>query len=327
MQTQTTEGRRHQEDLERLKGFRLIDDDFLTKCFEGNTGCIELVLRIILDKQDLQVLDVHTQVFVENLLNRSVRFDVLATDNTGTRYDIEIQRRDKGAGSRRARYNSSMMDANLLQKGEDFETLPETYVIFITENDVLGEGKAVYPVERCILTSGKRFGDGSHILYVNGAYRDESPIGRLMHDFFCTNPADMHYEILADRAKYFKETKEGALTMCKVMEDMRIETFKEGVEAGKREGIEVGKREGIEVGKKEGIEVGKKEGIEVGKREGIEVGKKEGIEVGKKEGIQANKIEIAKKMLSDGGLPLEKIAQFTGLSIEKLKRMGGEETA
>ncbi len=41
---------KHQEDLQRLKNFRLLDDDFLTKCFEGDTAGIELVLRIILEK-------------------------------------------------------------------------------------------------------------------------------------------------------------------------------------------------------------------------------------------------------------------------------------
>ena len=55
--------RKHQEDLQRLKNFRLIDDDFFNKCFEGNTECIELVLRIVLDMPDLKVLDVRTQVF------------------------------------------------------------------------------------------------------------------------------------------------------------------------------------------------------------------------------------------------------------------------
>ena len=139
--------RKHQEDLERLRGFRLMDDDFLTKCFEGDTACIELVLRIVLE-QELQVLDVRTQVFVENLLNQSVRLDVLATDSTGRKFNIEIQRADRGAGRRRARYNSSMMDANLLQKDDDFDNLPETYVVFITENDVMGNGKPLYRIER-----------------------------------------------------------------------------------------------------------------------------------------------------------------------------------
>ena len=33
----------HDENLKRLKAFRLMDDDFMTKCFEGNTECTELV--------------------------------------------------------------------------------------------------------------------------------------------------------------------------------------------------------------------------------------------------------------------------------------------
>lgn len=226
---------KHREDLQRIRNFRLLDDDFLTKCFDGHTACIELVLRIVLDKADLNVMEVRTQVFVENLLNRSVRLDVLATDDDGTRYNIEIQRADKGAGRRRARYNSGMMDANLLQKGESFDTLPETYVIFITEHDVMGKGYPLYQVERCILGTGERFEDGAHIVYVNGAYRDDTPIGKLMHDFSCTDPAQMHYGILADRVRFFKESKEGVAIMCKAMEDMRNESLKEGMKKSKQE--------------------------------------------------------------------------------------------
>lgn len=259
--------RKHQEDLQRLRGFRLMDDDFLTKCFEGNTECIELVLRIVLDMPDLNVLDVRTQVFVENLLNRSVRLDVLATDSVGRKFNIEIQRADKGAGRKRARYNSSMMDANLLKKGEDFDNLPETYVVFITENDVMGKGKPLYQIERCILETDERFEDGTHILYVNGAYRDESPIGKLMHDFSCTDPSDMYYGVLADRVRFFKESKEGIAVMCKAMEDMRNQTLKEGM------------------------------------------------------------VNVAKRMLADGTLTLEKIAEYAGLSLDEVKKLNADKTA
>ena len=95
--------RKHQEDLQRIRGFRLLDDDFLTKCFDRKTDCMELVLQIVLENPDLQVVDVRTQVFVENLLNRSVRLDVLATDSAGRKFNVEIQRADKGAGRKRAR--------------------------------------------------------------------------------------------------------------------------------------------------------------------------------------------------------------------------------
>lgn len=252
---------KHQEDLQRLRGFRLLDDDFLTKCFEGDTASIELVLQIVLEKPDLKVLDVHTQVFVENLLNRSVRLDILATDSTGAKLNVEVQRSDKGAGRKRARYNSSMMDANLLKKGEDFDKLPETWVIFITENDVMGKGRPLYPIERCFLGTGERFEDGSHILYVNGAYRGDTSIGKLMHDFSCTDAADMYYRILADRVRFFKESKEGIEIMCQAMEDMRNQTLKEGM------------------------------------------------------------INVAKKMLEDGTITLEKIAEFVGLSVDEVRKL------
>lgn len=123
------------------------------------------------------------------------------------------------------------LDVNLLEKGEDFDALPETFVIFLTENDVMGLGEAVYEIERCFVKSGKRFGDGSHILYVNGSYRDDSPVGKLMHDFSCTDPSDMCYTVLADRARFFKESKEGNAIMSKILEDMRRQSYQEGIKA------------------------------------------------------------------------------------------------
>lgn len=227
----------HMADLLRIKNFRLLDDDFFTKCFEGDTKCIELILRIILNKPDLNVVSVRTQVFVENLLNRSVRLDVLASDSLGRIFNIEIQRADKGAGRRRARYNSSMLDANLLEKGAGFDMLPETFVIFITENDIFKKGEPFYQIERCFVKTGESFEDGAHILYVNGAYQNESPLGKLMHDFACSDPSDMYYDVLADRVRFFKEEKEGIAVMCKAMEDMRRESMQEGIKEGISKGM------------------------------------------------------------------------------------------
>lgn len=217
-----------EEDMRRIKRLCLFDDDFMTKCFEGSIECVELVLRIIMDMEDLSVTEARTQVFAENFLNRSVRLDVLASDSTGRKYNIEIQRQNKGAGKRRARYHSSMIDVNILKKGDDFDNLPETYVIFITENDVIGQKKSVYHINRYIEETGEKFGDGANILYVNGAYRDETPIGMLMHDFACTEPSDMKYEVLKERARFFKESKEGNVIMSGIMEELREEALKEG---------------------------------------------------------------------------------------------------
>ena len=136
--------------LQRIRGFRLLDDDFMTKCFEENIEATELVLRIVLNKPDIKVVKVQTQYSMKNIKGRSLRLDIYATDSKDKKYNIEIQRADKGAGAKRARYNSSLIDSNILPAGFEVENLAETYVIFITENDVIGKNKPIYHIDRYI---------------------------------------------------------------------------------------------------------------------------------------------------------------------------------
>lgn len=212
--------RKRQEILQRIKGMRLMDDEFMTKCFEDNVECTELVLRIIMDKDDLKVKSARTQYTVKNLQGRSVRLDIFADDSMDRKYNIEVQKSEKGAGSKRARYNSSLMDANAILPGDDVELLPENYVIFITENDLFGTGLPVYHIDRVVKETGMPFGVASHILYVNGAYRGDDLMGRLMHDFCCTDADDMIYGKLSARVRYFKTTEEGVKAMSKAMEEL-----------------------------------------------------------------------------------------------------------
>lgn len=223
--------RQREEDLQRLRGFRLLDDDFMAKVFEDK-ACAELLLRIILKKNDLVVKEVYGQLALKNLQGRSARLDVFATDSTGKVYNIEVQRSDRGAVAKRARYNAALIDANITEPGDEYEALNECYVIFITENDVIGAGLPIYHAERVIQETGKPFGDEQHILYVNAQIRDETELGKLMHDMWCIEAEDMHYGVLAERVRYFKENEEGVATMCRAMEEMRNDTeFKTKVNA------------------------------------------------------------------------------------------------
>jgi hypothetical protein len=111
------------------------------------------------------------------------------------------------------------------------------------------------------ITTGKPFADGEHILYVNGEYRGDSDIGKLMHDFNCTDAADMNFKLLADRTRYLKENPKGVSEMCKVIEDMRIQERKETM------------------------------------------------------------VAVAKKLLLDGTLTLEKIAECVGLTLDEVKNL------
>ena len=153
----------HQQDLERLKLFRYMDDDFMTACLEDNYEAVELILRIVLGQEDITIKSIRVQDSMKNLQGRSAILDVHAVDSTGKEFDVEIQRSDKGAGVKRARHNSCLLDAHILKPGEDTENIPDTYVIFITENDVMKGKQPIYPVERYITIGEEKvlFGDGS----------------------------------------------------------------------------------------------------------------------------------------------------------------------
>ena len=119
------------------------------------------------------------------------------------------------------------MDANALKSSEDFGRLRDTYVIFITENDVMGDGQEVYSYLRIEEHSGKRLRDGTHIVYANGATRSKTEIGKLMHDLRCRHAAEMHFDILKKRVSQFKNSEEGRRTMCKAMEKIKAEGKRE----------------------------------------------------------------------------------------------------
>ena len=233
--------------LEALKKFRLIDDAFFSACFDDNAKDVEYILRIILEKDDLKVLKVQTQKSVENIYGRSVRFDVFATDTKGKLYNIEVQRADSGAIPERARYNSVMLDYHELNKQEDFRKLPESFVIFITENDVIGDSEKIYHIDRIVRETGKDFGDGTHIIYVNGSFKGEKgkPLDDLIHDFFCENPQEMRHKQLAKRVSFLKENKGEVDSMSSIIAEIFKDEIAEATQKAKAEGKTEGKEKNL----------------------------------------------------------------------------------
>jgi len=221
--------REHQEDLQRLRGFRPIDDDFMRGLFRKNIPLVQMVLRIITGKNDLIITSCETQADMKRVTGaRSICLDAYGSDDSGKKYDLEVQRANCGAEPHRARYHSSVMDVENLDAGQEFGELPDTYTIFITEKDFYGKGEPIYLIQNLNMTTGEPFDDGAYILYVNGEYRDDSEIGKLMHDFNCTDADDMNFDLMAARTRYLKENPEGVREMCKAMEDMRDSAREEG---------------------------------------------------------------------------------------------------
>ena len=175
-----------------VDGMSLFDDDLMSMVFDGNIEATELLLKIILKKDDIQVISVVGQ--------RELQSPVVG-----------------GRDIRRARFNSSMMDSRMLKAGQDFSELQDSYMVFITQTDIFGHGIPIYTINRHFEEIDDIFDDGSHIVYVNGNYKGEDTVGKLMHDFGCKEAKDMYYPVLAKGVRHFKE-EGGRERMCEAVE-------------------------------------------------------------------------------------------------------------
>ena len=143
----------------KFSEYCLMDDYYMSVFFRDDPASAQCVLKVILEKPDLTVESVKTQEVLFGATGRRAVLDVVATDDAGAIYDIEVQRAGEGADPLRARYYSSLMDANALPAGADYSELCEKYVIFITESDVFGRGLPAYRFSRTLEGGGMSFGD------------------------------------------------------------------------------------------------------------------------------------------------------------------------
>ena len=187
----------------------------MTLVFKKNIPATELILSIIFGRK-ITVISVDTQDEMRSpeIDGRDITLDVHAIDTDGTEFDVEVQGSSEGAHVRRTRFHSAVMDSRMLKEGDPFKVLRDSYVIFFYKHDKFGQGLPLYHVDRMVLETGKPFEDGSHIIYVNGKYKGDDEIGKLIEDFHAKTSESMHFKLLADGLHHFKETEEGRDIVC-----------------------------------------------------------------------------------------------------------------
>ena len=222
---------RYERYKEKIKHFTIMNDIFMRNVLK-ETACTEYILQVIMNRTDLKVIDQTLQKDYKNLQGRSAILDCVAKDAENNHFNVEIQGENDGASPKRARYHCGLLDMNLLNPGELFDSLPETYIIFITKNDVLGYNQPISHIQRRIKETEDIFQDGQHILYVNSKKQDDTELGRLMHDLHCKEVDEMYSNILATRVHQLKETEEGVNQMCQELEEIYNEGEQSGVQKG-----------------------------------------------------------------------------------------------
>ncbi len=223
---------------ESMRSSNLLNDSFVSIALEDADAC-QYVLRTILGIDDLNVVSVKGQYRLLNLTAKDSVLDVFAQDSQGRLMNVEIQRKETVDHAKRTRYYSSMIDKSSLDKGTDYESLPDVYIIYISETDLWKAGKTIYRVEKT-LGSGESaipYDDGRHVIYVNAKVDDGSDVAKMMKYFKSSDPDDMSQGALSKRVRYLKREEGGYELMNAEAEKLYNLGVEEGIEKGIEKGI------------------------------------------------------------------------------------------
>ena len=218
-----------------------IANDFLFgKIMQDAELCKELLQRILPDLEIDRIEYPQLQKEIKPDADaKSIRLDVYVRDGRGTIYDIEMQVVDTKELPKRTRYYQSMIDLQLIDKGQHYKLLKPSYIIFICPFDVFGRGKHIYTFENVCKEDKEIFlGDGAVKIFLNAdsqlddVSRDLAAFldyvaGRETEDTYVKKLKDA-----VDRAKKNREWRHEYMTL--LMRDQ------ENIEKGIEQGIEKG---------------------------------------------------------------------------------------
>ena len=207
-----------------IQQFTLFSDFFMHAVFSHSRKAVQLLARIVTGKKDLIVVEWGLEVKKGFPFFRNDRYDLFIIDQYGNVYNIEIENTLQSIG-KRAFHNLSVLVAQGLKSGQKHKKLQE---IFLTRKDFLKQNEPFYNYQWREDRSRQKLKTGGHIRIVNGQYQGKDALGKLMHDFHCTNPDDMFYDELREAVSYFKKEPEGVNAMCEIMKEFERKSKNEG---------------------------------------------------------------------------------------------------
>jgi len=305
------------------KKLNLLNEYLFPKIF-GENGCEEETLHLINTFTGKNFTDVYyIPKEMEGLHkgNKKSNVDVMVLVNDGSFVNIEAQIKPQKSFHKRSHMYNSRIYSVQVQVGEDYEKAPKTYMINILDFDLLPTVDYHSILVLCDKKSNFMIEDIIEIHYIElPKFRKELRKGNLdLNDPLTrillllnksTSPDLMEKVINMDKSvnKMFEKTIHVLQDQKEYLAYIRAEQADLDYKAQIKYATEIG----AEKGEKKGIKKGEKKGI----KKGIEKGIKKGVAIG----AEKKEIEIAKN-LKNKGFPLEIIAETTGLTLEKIKKL------
>lgn len=227
-----------------------ISNDFLFgKIMRNPELCRELLQRILPELDIDHIEYPQTQKTIQPDMDaRSVRLDVYVKDGKNTVYDIEMQVADTRELPKRSRYYQGMIDLQLIDKGQSYKKLNQSYIIFICPFDLFGKGRHIYTFENvCREDADIKLQDGATKIFLNanGELDDVSEELKAFLDYAAGKKSEDAYvrklEEAVKEAKRNREWRHEYMTL--LMRDQ------ENLERGLEQGLEQGLKQGKEIGR------------------------------------------------------------------------------
>lgn len=250
-----------------------LTDDFMFSYVMRSNGelcrqLLESILNFPIDRIDF----ISSQETIDTYASaKGVRLDVFAKSGTSS-FDVELQTSNKRDIPQRSRFYQSQMDTAMLQKGQMYKELGNSYIIFLCTFDPFGFGQYIYSFRnRCTELSALTLNDGAYKVFVNaqGTY---GAIGDELKEFllFLKSPGKFRTGangklvkkaiIGVEEGRRNEEWRLIYMTLMTKYDELLAEGMQRGLAEGRREGRRQGRLEGKLEGKLEGRLEGMEEG-------------------------------------------------------------------
>ena len=267
----------------------IVDDYMFCTVMEDPTLCKELLSMLLKDKVGKIIKLFQQKPIKTQIASKGVRLDIMIEDEHGKLYDVEMQTTDQKNLPERMRYYQCAIDNSAVNKGGDYNNLPDTFIIFLCTFDYLQEGLPLYTISPSCRETGQIFNDGTTKIIANStaAEHAEKDLKAFLSYMNGKPPETAFTKQLDQRVNETKEDEE------KRREYMLLKSFEmDARRAGIAEGIQQGLQQGLQQGISQGIEQGAYQ--------------------------KARETAAAFKKL---GIDSAKIAEGTGLSLEEIAHL------
>ena len=208
------------EQIAIVQRLRPIDDGFFEVMLEDpDTG--EELLQVFLEMPNLKIKKdtVTGQKSIRIIGKRSIRVDAYAEGEEDVVYNIEIQKADDDNHVKRVRYNASAITVSRSEPGDKFEHVQEVYVIYVSNFDVLKNGRTISHAEMVCKETGIPLNDGLHEIYITTTGNDDSKIARLMEEFLNPDMNNPEFPKTSKRVQAMKHDPKEVAVVCSLIEE------------------------------------------------------------------------------------------------------------